>query len=779
MIRYTIISIVALVAIYSAALCDDQIKVTVSKPFTMISAPPTFIEPDLLQLGSRRASLLCAIWTMPDAPMPMAERRQTVLSTEDGGHTWGRPTVLSGIASGGRASIRLGDGAAIWLGYFTDMTGNARTVSCSIGRSSDNGKTFTWTPGSVAFPEDVNPWLKGLALMVFSRSIVELPDKSLLATMYGKYEGGAKYRSMIVRSTDGGTNWNYYSTVAYNSNAPGEGYCEPVVQRTADGNLLCVMRLGGGITMQASRSTDNGRTWSKPSPLPEWAKSVDPDLCLMSNGVLALSFGRPGEHIAFSVDGSGKTWNLPTIIYKDLGHKLDNQARLRETTCGYTSIKEVAPEQLLYVYDFTEGGINTGSPSDIKGVYVNVKRISGLSTPGTPRRQSAKLPDRLEATQEVNVGTDPTHRAALAPDDSAIDSTTLANWSKKFRGWHYWPEHVISANPKIEGFPNIRGTDAPAVYQVAGDEKWYMSFIGFDSQGYQSFVAESNDLIHWRPKGLAMGFGPAGQFDHGGCVIGAYLYESYDLKAPRILKKREGKYWTLYGAYPRQGGYELRPGYEGVACSDDGFTWQRAKEGYILSVHDPDCCGWEKDCIYQPWLVEHAGKFYDFYNAALGSREQTGLATSPDLLNWTRYPGNPLVRNRPGGYDESFCSDPRVFRDGDHWVMLYFGVGRGHAHIMAAFSRDLLHWTADPEPLYKAGGNPSGLDKQFAHKISLVYNAKEDSYYMYYCAVGSKGRGIGLITSRPRNKEDIPLFRKTNISSLTAPLTGLHSHGAR
>jgi predicted GH43/DUF377 family glycosyl hydrolase len=67
---------------------------------------------------------------------------------------------------------------------------------------------------------------------------------------------------------------------------------------------------------------------------------------------------------------------------------------------------------------------------------------------------------------------------------------------------------------------------------------------------------------------------------------------------------------------------------------------------------------------------------------------------------------------------------------------------------MIAFSRDLMHWTAYPEPLYKAGDNPSGLDQQYAHKISLVYNPKDDTYYMHYCACGNKGRGIGLITSR-------------------------------
>ena len=108
-----------------------------------------------------------------------------------------------------------------------------------------------------------------------------------------------------------------------------------------------------------------------------------------------------------------------------------------------------------------------------------------------------------------------------------------------------------------------------------------------------------------------------------------------------------------------------------------------------------------------------------------------------------------MLGTRPGGFDADFASDPKVYRDGDHWTMLYFGVGKGGAHIMAAFSRDLLQWTAHPEPIYKAGGNPSGLDKQFAHKIALVFNPKNDTFYLYYCACGNKGRGIGLITSKP------------------------------
>jgi predicted GH43/DUF377 family glycosyl hydrolase len=84
--------------------------------------------------------------------------------------------------------------------------------------------------------------------------------------------------------------------------------------------------------------------------------------------------------------------------------------------------------------------------------------------------------------------------------------------------------------------------------------------------------------------------------------------------------------------------------------------------------------------------------------------------------------------------------------------MFYFGVGGGRAHIMAAFSRDLLHWKAHPEPLYKAGGHPGGLDGQHAHKTSLVHDPASDMFYLYYCAVGSKGRCIALLTSKPLEK---------------------------
>ena len=198
------------------------------------------------------------------------------------------------------------------------------------------------------------------------------------------------------------------------------------------------------------------------------------------------------------------------------------------------------------------------------------------------------------------------------------------------------------------------------------------------------------------------------------------------------------------------------PGFQGLACSNDGINWRREHDESILSIHGPgEVSRWEKDSIYQPWLVEHDGIYYNFYNAKQMPEwiEQIGLATSQNFLEeeWERHDDNPIIGVSKGGFDTQFCSDPKVFWDDTekHWVMFYYGVGRGAAHIMVAFSRDLIHWVRDDTPLYQAGGNPSGIDKHYAHKVSVVYNPRNETYYMFYCAVGENGRGIGLITSKP------------------------------
>ena len=336
------------------------------------------------------------------------------------------------------------------------------------------------------------------------------------------------------------------------------------------------------------------------------------------------------------------------------------------------------------------------------------------------------------------------------PRSKLLSLESVRKWSQKYRNGVHHSKHVIPSNPEISGYEDIEMTDVPTIYQLPGNTRtYYMSFVGFNGTCYQSFTAESTDLVSWSGIRLAMA---AEGVDQGGVVLGAYLYESYSINAPRVLKQLNGKFYSLYGAYSKKGGYEIDPGHQGLASSEDGLFWTREEDDSILSIFGPDIVGeWEKSSIYQPWLVEHDGSYYNFYNAKQMPQwvEQIGLATSADLHSWTRHQENPILRVSIDGFDNQFCADAKVFFDYEvqHWVMFYFGVGKGGAHIMIAYSKDLIHWVRDPEPLYYAGGNPSGLDKSYAHKISIIYaNSK---YYLYYCAVGDDGRGIGLITINP------------------------------
>lgn len=380
------------------------------------------------------------------------------------------------------------------------------------------------------------------------------------------------------------------------------------------------------------------------------------------------------------------------------------------------------------------------TPNGLIDVMVNSETFRVTIPAGTVMHHGGK---RYEGPQNV---------------EGKLFTSRMAEISDSFRGWTYYPAHVIASSP--EGI-DAQMTDVPTVYRLPGcDDVWFMSFVGFDGSGYQSYVAESKNLVDWTNIRLAFGYGEnEGDWDYGGRVLGAYLYEDYDLKGSRTLKRRDGLFWGLFGAYRNRGGYEIDPGYEGVAVSDDGLTWRRASEDPILSVSDGDCDKtWEGDSIYQPWLFETKdGRYLNFYNAKTmipDWTEQIGLAKSEDLIHWRRHDSNPIicVRSSGDGHDARFAADAKVYRlDEELHVMFYFGVNvKWHASIMVAYSSDLKHWVADPEPLYRWGGHPGGLDEEHAHKTSLVYNPENDTFYLYYCAVtvGESGRGIGLLTSK-------------------------------
>ena len=54
--------------------------------------------------------------------------------------------------------------------------------------------------------------------------------------------------------------------------------------------------------------------------------------------------------------------------------------------------------------------------------------------------------------------TAPLHSAEISAVQP-IDRETMDKWSAPYRGWHYQPDYVISADPKIPGHEDFKNTD--------------------------------------------------------------------------------------------------------------------------------------------------------------------------------------------------------------------------------------------------------------------------------------------------------------------------------
>jgi predicted GH43/DUF377 family glycosyl hydrolase len=306
---------------------------------------------------------------------------------------------------------------------------------------------------------------------------------------------------------------------------------------------------------------------------------------------------------------------------------------------------------------------------------------------------------------------------------------------------------VLSASERPTEFDS-RSVDCPYVFHHR--DRFYMTYVGFDGVGYQTGLASSRNPVTWRKEGCILRRDPDSPVAKYNIALNWILREN-DVRSPERIRKVRGRYLGVYHAYPNPG-YEQGPAVIGLSWSADLFHW--TLEAPCLRPQDG--ADWERGGLYQPCILEHAGRYYIFYNAKNDAprrwREQTGVATSGDLKTWTRYERNPVVANGPAGSpDERFASDPCVLRDGRQWAIFYYGLdAKGVARDLLAVSPDLFHATKCNEILIDVGPEGS-VDSSYAHKPSVVFH--EGSLYHFYCAVSRKAgreiRGISVARSRP------------------------------
>ena len=117
-----------------------------------------------------------------------------------------------------------------------------------------------------------------------------------------------------MRSDDGGDNWEYYSTLAYDP-ANIIDYEEPGLVRLKDGRLVCFMRTHVNPSSDAKNmvmvvSEDDGFTWTPPKWTNIWG--YPPELIALNDGRYLMIYGyrRPPYGVRGIVSEDGVTWDV-------------------------------------------------------------------------------------------------------------------------------------------------------------------------------------------------------------------------------------------------------------------------------------------------------------------------------------------------------------------------------------------------------------------------------------------------------------------------------------
>ena len=305
--------------------------------------------------------------------------------------------------------------------------------------------------------------------------------------------------------------------------------------------------------------------------------------------------------------------------------------------------------------------------------------------------------------------------------------------------------------------------DCPTVFRWK--RKWYMTYIQFDGRGYETWLAESRDLLHWKTKGRLLSFSDTTDWasnQKAGYIAledptwgGGYKPASFN-----------GKYWmSFFGGTER--GYEMGPLAIGIA-----FTKKRPSKikewnhsaAPVLAAADADVRWWENKKLFKSTVIRDSARqtghpFVMYYNANGDTSNNTpkwrwferiGMAVSDDMEHWERYQTEPVMQHRIG-----ITGDAVLQKMDDLWVMFYFGAfweARKDAFNRFACSYDLVHWTDWTGDDLIHSSEP--YDQRFAHKSFVLKHS--GIVYHFYCAVDNKDhRGIAVATSVDKGKSPL------------------------
>jgi photosystem II stability/assembly factor-like uncharacterized protein len=332
----------------SAAVEKSPLKITVSEPWPLnVDKKNTESRPYLYDMG--RGLLLTSNPQGSDALLePYIVRRST-----DAGKTWQAVPGTEQNSDSPQELVRLADGRILGPSRWTHLQPDG-TLTGKTSLLDAAAENLTMHDSTVTLPAEFMPAKTGEVLL-FERHIWAEKDGSITAVAWSRTNQRDAERRFVVtrqthllRSADLGRTWTHLAHVGVGG--------EPAVVRLSDSEWLAVTRPDAHMSnLLQHRSLDGGKTWKFERTLEEG--SVMPDLVLMSNGVLACSYGRPVSNLMFSLDG-GRTWR-------------DHRVISDRANFNYTAIREISPGRLLYMHD----GQIPGTLARINSLYIEVEKV--------------------------------------------------------------------------------------------------------------------------------------------------------------------------------------------------------------------------------------------------------------------------------------------------------------------------------------------------------------------------------------------------------------------
>lgn len=290
-----------------------------------------------------------------------------MVRSKDGGKTWGDRQVISAIKDVDEregCGIQLKDGTILVGVFYNDLYIPGGTYNWGgkvklkdVGRSrlgahfitsEDNGKTWS-KPRFIDIEGMPFTGLEGP-----TDAPILMPDGSILLGVigYGLHGDSKNIGSVMLRSTDNGKTWKYYSTIASDPGGKLGKFVEPGIVRTNTGRIIAGLRNHADENaIWMTYSDDDGKTWVPPFKTEMIGHPVD--LIQLSDGRIMATYGvrtgagrhtEPGGIRACFSSDNGETWNIETEV------------RLRSDfinwDTGYPESIEMSDGRVMTVYYF-------------------------------------------------------------------------------------------------------------------------------------------------------------------------------------------------------------------------------------------------------------------------------------------------------------------------------------------------------------------------------------------------------------------------------------------